>query len=85
MTLEEEIQYKLSNQIAKDIDFQILAEMLVNSGWTKVVLQRGALPCTGPELHEWRQRNLKGEWKAHNNVWVFEKAEDAVVFTLRWR
>jgi hypothetical protein len=83
-TREEEIADTLAMQIAQEIDFEILADMLVSIGWTKVVLKNGALPCTGPELHEWRVRNLKGKWKAHNKIWLFENEQDAVWFTLRW-
>jgi hypothetical protein len=35
-------------------------------------------------LREQREENLKGAWKAHNNIWIFEKSEDAVIFSLRW-
>lgn len=84
MNLEDEIANELSNQIAQEIDFELLTDVLVACGWTKIVLKKAALPCTGVELHEWRERNLKGRWKAHERVWLFEKAEDALVFTLRW-
>ncbi len=85
MSLEDKISDNLAKLMAQEIDFEILADALVACGWTKVVLERGALPCTGPELHEWRERNLTGRWKAHNRNWIFENSKDAVIFTLRWK
>ncbi len=85
MSLEDKISDNLAKLMAQEIDFEILADALVACGWTKVVLERGALPCTGPELHEWRERNLTGRWKAHNRIWIFENSKDAVIFTLRWK
>lgn len=85
MNLQDEILEKISKEMAGEIDFELLTDALVACGWTKVVLERGALPCTGVELHEWRERNLLGEWRAHNRVWLFEDPRDAVIFTLRWK
>lgn len=85
MNIEEEIAETLSNEIAKGIDFEILSTVLVDAcGWTKIELPSKWLPVSGIELHEWRTKNLTGNWKAHENVWLFEKSEDAVIFSLRW-
>ena len=85
MNLEDEIVKTLSKEIAKGIDFEILTTILVDScGWTKVELPNKFLSASGIELHEWRKKNLTGNWKAHENVWLFEKSEDAVIFSLRW-
>lgn len=80
MTKISEFEEKLLHEF----DFEFVADILVACGWTKVVLQQGALPCTGIELHEWRERNLTGRWKADNKTWVFEKSQDALIFTLKW-
>jgi len=85
MNLEDAVINKLAKELCEDIDFELLADALAACGWTKVVLERGALPCTGPELHEWRERNLTGRWKAHNKTWVFENSKDALIFTLKWK
>jgi|LauGreDrversion4_2_1035121.scaffolds.fasta_scaffold1765060_2 hypothetical protein len=84
MNLQDEILEKISKEMAGEIDFSLLADALVACGWTRVILEKGALPCTGPELHEWRERNLTGEWRAHNRVWLFENSKDALIFTLKW-
>ena len=85
MNLEDEIANEMAKQKAQEIDFELLTDVLIACGWTKVTLDNGALTCTGLELHDWRERNLTGRWKAHNKVWLFENSQDAVVFTLKWR
>ena len=85
MNLEDELAKTLSNEIAKEIDFGVLSDVLVNAcGWTRIELPSKFLPVSGAELHNWRKKNLTGDWKAHENVWLFEKSEDAVIFSLRW-
>lgn len=84
MNLEDEIAQGLSKQIAQEIDFELLTDVLIACGWTKIVLPSKWLPVSGVGIHEWREKNLTGKYKAHENVWLFEKSEDAVVFSLRW-
>ncbi len=84
LNVEDELAKQMAKLIAQEIDFELLADALAACGWTKVVLKRGALPCTGVELHEWRESNLTGRWKANDNIWVFENPKDALIFTLRW-
>ena len=84
MNLEDEIAQEMSKQIAQEIDFDLLTDILIACGWTKVVLPNKWLPVSGLEIHQWREKNLTGRWKAHGNVWLFEKSEDAVIFSLTW-
>lgn len=88
MNLEQVTITKFINDAAKklqeEIDQEVMFDLLEQIGWTRVELANKWLPVTGKELHDWREKNFIGCWRAHNNVWMFEKAEDAVVFTLRW-
>ena len=82
--VENDIAEELGRQIQQEIDREILFELLVECGWTRIVLPSKWLPTSGVELHEWREKNLTGHYKAHENVWIFEKSQDALVFSLRW-
>lgn len=84
ITIQEDIIDNMSKQIQEDIDQRIMFDLLIESGWTKIELPSKWLPTSGVELHEWREKNLTGHYKAHENVWIFEKSEDAVIFALRW-
>lgn len=83
--LEDKILEDAAKEIQKEIDWQVLKDLLVETGWVKVELTSKWLPCTGIELDDWRKKNLTGRWYANDNIWIFEKAEDAVLFTLRWQ
>jgi hypothetical protein len=83
MTLEEQIINDAGKAIANEIDFQILADMLVGIGWRKVVLS----PMTweqGLEVDAWTEKHVKGHFETMGLVWVFEDEEDANWFALRW-
>ena len=82
--IEQSIADEMANQIKEEIDREILFDMLEQFGWTRIVLSSKWLPVSGIELHEWRVKNLTGHYKAHDNVWMFEKSQDALIFSLRW-
>ena len=82
--LHEELEAELAKVLQEEIDREVLFDLLVECGWTRIELPSKWLPISGVEIHEWRQKNLKGKWKGHENTWLFEKSEDAVVFALRW-
>lgn len=83
VSLEDEITNHISSEIAKEIDFEIMSDLLVASGWVKVVLR----PMTwerGAEIDLWTELNVKGKFQTMGLVWIFEKSEDANWFALRW-
>lgn len=81
--LQEQIINDAGNAIAKEIDFTILTDMLVQIGWRRVILS----PMTwehGYEVDEWTAKHVKGNFETMGLVWVFEDEEDANWFALRW-
>jgi hypothetical protein len=81
--LEDEVLSKMADNLCKEIDFQILADMLCGIGWRKVILS----PMTwenAAEVDIWTDKNVKGNFETMGLVWVFELEEDANWFTLRW-
>lgn len=83
MNLEEEIMEHMSQRMADEIDFGIIADMLISCGWHKIVLT----PMTdehGREIDDWVATKVIGKHKTMGLVWLFEKQGDAVNFTLKW-
>ncbi len=83
-TLEEELMTKMSMQMQKEMDAEILRSMFKDIGWHEVVLT----PMTserGKEIDRWVQNTVKGRshW-AHGLVWIFEQEQDAMWFKLKW-
>lgn len=81
--LIEEAVARASKRLADEIDFQIISDMLISSGWEKVVLK--------PMSHEksdaidcWTSTNCNHDFKNMGLVWIFKDRSDAVNFLLRW-
>jgi len=85
--LEEEVSKVLTEEITEEIDWEILSEMLVSGGWTKVAISEQWSNMTAlhqHEIKEWCREHLTGHYKARGRMWVFEKEQDAEWFILRW-
>ena len=81
--LEDEIITKMGKQMSDEIDFSILADMLCELGWRRVILS----PMTwedGYAVDAWTAKHIKGNFETMGLVWVFEREDDANWFTLRW-
>jgi hypothetical protein len=84
MNLEEEISNKLSNEIAKEIDFGFLTDVLKACGWSIVKLESLLSRKRSVDILEWCETNLRGRYKHQGRTFIFENQGDAVNFTLRW-
>jgi hypothetical protein len=83
MNLQEDLINQAGSRMAAEIDFQVLSGLLIELGWTKVVLN----PMTwehGALIDSWVDSNVKGHYETMGLVWVFEDAKDAAWFVLRW-
>jgi hypothetical protein len=83
MNIQEQIINDAGNHLAKLTDFTILADMLCEIGWRKVILS----PMTweqGLEVDAWTEKHVKGHFETMGLVWIFEDEEDANWFALRW-
>ena len=84
MNLQDQIAAELAEQMCSDIDFEILSNILVDTGWHKVVLT----PMTkehGDSIDRWVNTNIRGHYNNRGLVWVFEEASEAMMFTLKWK
>jgi uncharacterized membrane-anchored protein len=81
MNLSEEIINKAGDQMAKDIDTQVLLSAL---GWTSIKLKRFNDGIEAVDIIEWIDTNCTGEWKNLGTRFIFEKKQDAEWFSLRW-
>lgn len=81
--VEQDIIDAAGNRMAAEMDFEILSSMLIELGWTKVVL----FPMTwenGALIDYWVEKNVKGHHQTMGLVWLFEYEQDANWFKLRW-
>lgn len=86
MNLQQEIIDELGSQMQSQIDFQILADMLVQAcGWHKIELIRFDNNRQAVDIKLWLEENANGHWESRGSTFVFENSGDAINFTLRWK
>ena len=81
--IRDDIVSRAAENLATQIDFEILTNLLIQSGWTKVVLTPMTWE-TSDAIDFWVMKNCRGNHQTMGLVWVFERPEDATWFTLRW-
>lgn len=84
ISLEEELSEKMSKLLAEEIDREIMIDMLVLTGWTKVELDRLKDRYESIDIELWIDDNCTGKYTKLGRTFVFEKKEDAEWFSLRW-
>jgi len=78
----KEFETEMVRQIKQEIDNEIMAEMLVMSGWHRIELPSNT--TESGEVLMWCAANIKGK---HKNLWpnmLFQEEKDAVLFKLKW-
>lgn len=83
-SLMEQMARDTAKEIQEQIDFVIIADMLVEMGWKRLHFE----PLRGVEeaydISAWIRANCKGKVKSRGDTWLFENEKDAAWFTLRW-
>ena len=85
MELKEDILNEIGKQMADDIDWLILADCLVSTGWTSVQLKRYRHNEEAVDINNWLEQNCTDEWKNLSTRYIFKKKQDAEWFILRWQ
>lgn len=84
MGLREDILDDISNSIAKEMDWHIIADVLVSSGWTSIQIKRFRNNEEAVDIKEWLEQNCAGEWNNLGTRYIFKNKQDAEWFSLRW-
>ena len=82
-SLNEKMIDAAAKEIQRQLDFEIIASILVESGWTKVVLT----PMSSEKsdaIDQWLDTECQGQYNTMGLVFVFERQEDASWFGLTW-
>jgi hypothetical protein len=81
--LQEQMLNDAAKRMSDEIDFEILAGMLCELGWTRVVLSPMTRE-TGDAIDLWVHGNIKNSHETMGLVWLFENEKDANWFKIRW-
>jgi hypothetical protein len=84
MNIEEEIIERAGKQMAQEIDREIMWGMLVDLGWTRVMLPTMGDAYMAVDIITWLEDNCKHAYERSGRDFVFENQKDANWFILRW-
>jgi len=84
MNIEETILEDLGKQFAKDMDFEILSQILVPLGWTRFEIPRYIDNHHAIDIGYWLLDHCQGEYKRNGRTFLFKESKDATMFILRW-
>lgn len=85
MGLEEDILDEITKDYAKQMDWEILADVKISGGWTCVKLDRYLSNEHAVDIKIWIEENCTGKYDYSNTKFLFEKKQDAEWFILRWQ
>ena len=85
MNLEEEILNNAGNEMAREIDREVLWGMLTHIGWTRVVIPAEIAMVNATLIKEWLEINCANPYEKYRSDFIFEDEKDAVNFILRWK
>jgi len=84
MTLEDEIAENIAKEMADDIDFEIMKELLIESGWYVIELLSLGSREQSIDIKDWVTKNCKRGFIARGKTFVFKSKKEAEWFSLRW-
>lgn len=94
MNLEEEIAQSLAEKMAKEIDKELLDDMMIavlkDEGWVETKINPAFGKSIVPhvdwyiETAEWVHINAQDDYKLLRGQWLFKDPRDATMFILRW-
>lgn len=82
--LQQEYLDFLGEEMQRSIDFDVICNLLIDSGWTRLEIEYNQ---TQPwvAVKDWAGQNFEGTHREHAGVWLIENAKDATMFALKWR
>ena len=84
VTKEPGLEEQIAKILAEEIDWELLANWFVQSGWTMIDLPRFKDRYESIDVELWIDENCKGKHMHRGKTYVFERKEDAEWFMLRW-
>ena len=85
MTIEEDILQRAGEDMARDIDREVLWGMLQGIGWTRVIISSETAMTQATRISEWLIQNCQAPYEKHRSDFLFEDTRDATMFILRWK
>jgi len=83
-TIQDQIIEQVGQEMAREIDREVLWSMLVGIGWTRVVVPAETAMVNATQIKEWLEINCANPYEKHRSDFIFEDEKDATMFILKW-
>ena len=83
MNIKDEIVEQMALEIQKEIDNEIMSNVLVSSGWTPVKFHYKSNEHAN-DVTFWLMETCRSKWHRYGSEYVFEDMQEAEWFILRW-
>ncbi len=83
-TIQDQIIEQAGQEMAREIDREILWGMLVGIGWTRVMISHETAMVSATLIKEWLEHNCVNSYEKHRTDFIFEDNKEATMFILRW-
>jgi len=84
MTLEDEIAESIAKEYAEQLDFDIMKDLLTESGWYVIELPTLGSRKQAIDIKDWVTKNCKRGFISRGKTFVFKSKKEATWFSLRW-
>jgi hypothetical protein len=75
--VEQELFDILNEEIRKERQIELKIMKRVNEGWTLVQVDNSV---DFANIEEWIATNIRDEWRAYDNRWIFKDSQEALLF-----
>lgn len=83
-TLENQFVENVTKEMQQEIDREILWKILLEIGWTRVMLDRLQDNKHAIDITHWLAENCQHPFERSGRDFIFENEQDATLFILRW-
>ena len=85
MNIEKELLEQAAREVAADIDFGLMADLMKDAGWVEVEFEAMMPASVATDIKAWMDKNCTDHRMARKSRFLFKSKVDAVNFTLRWK
>ena len=85
MNLEDEILESTGKELFDEIDFEVMKELLVGSGWYVIELLSLGSREQSIDIKDWVTEKCKKDVIFRGKIFVFKSKKEAEWFSLRWQ
>ena len=84
MKLEEQIAEDMAREMSGEIDFDVMKDLLTESGWYTVQLLTLGSREKSIDIKDWVTKNCKKGFVSRGRTFIFKSKKEAEWFSLRW-